>query len=117
MREHQLEALTRAVNDAKVKGEHLAKLSGFKSALVRKIEIKSEQQQMFVTSIVPVVGSASPSTPKHDSSEAKGEKKGRSNVSLVALQQDDRKDGDENKQFALGLIEVSADVEVEFWLR
>ena len=109
IRQHELEALTRAMADAKEKAAHLAKLNGLKLGKARDIHVIDESQRPFVTSVLPVVGSLMPRTarPKVAAKTA--------DVRFVVLQTDDDAQVD-GKPFALGMIEITADVTIDFEL-
>jgi uncharacterized protein YggE len=112
MREHEFEALRRAVTDAKEKAAHLAQLNGLELGDAREIHVVREFQTPFATSVVPVVGAAKPRGLHRDAGVVEDVPK-QTNVQFVAFQADDdaKKEG---KQFALGMIEITAQVSIDF---
>ncbi len=116
IRQHEFEALTRAVTDAKEKGTHLAQLNGFKLGKAREIHVISESQRPFVTSVVPVVGSTMPRGLKRNPTQLTKGAGRSSNVRFVAFQATDDEAKADGKQFALGMIEITADVDIDFEL-
>ena len=118
-KQHEFEARSRAVADAKEKAAHLAELNGFKLGNAREIRIISESQQPFVTSVVPAVAAAQPRGPQKINGNSRQIAKAlprNSKLRFVAFQQ--AKDGAEadGKQFALGMIEITAHVNIDFEL-
>lgn len=114
VRQHEFEALSRAVADAKEKGAHLAKLSGFELGSAREIRVISESHRPFVTSVIPVVGSATPRGLKRNSTQVAKDVGETSNVRFVAFQDPTAEARVDGKQFALGMIEISAHVNIDF---
>jgi uncharacterized protein YggE len=133
-RNHQFEARRRAVTDAKEKAAYLAELNGLKLGKARTIHAIHEVEAPFVTSVFPVVGAAD--VPSHyrggplwaDAEPAPRQVRehtppARPSFRLVAFQ---ARSGDAPKEankaelrgkpFALGYIEISASVNIDFEL-
>ena len=55
-RKNELDALSKAVADAREQAEFLAMLHGYKLGKATDIRIDNESEQPFVTSVIPVVG-------------------------------------------------------------
>lgn len=130
-REHQLEALRRAVADAKEKASHLARLSGLTLGKVRDIRVVHEHEAPFAMSVVPVVGAADEPLRRRVAATAGqtnpgGADPGRRErplpVRLVSLQgsreqaKAEAAAAAETAPFALGLIEVTATIAIDFEL-
>ena len=130
-RERRLEALRRAVADAREKAALLADLNGLALGSARDIEVVTETESPFVISVVPVVGSTD--DPRQDGTTATGrgaELRGREGgnskgplpAGLVAFKapagrpQQAAKAAKKAAPFALGLIDLTASVSIDFEL-
>jgi uncharacterized protein YggE len=130
-REHELEALGRAVADAREKATHLAKVNGLKLGRAIQINVAKEESSPFVMSVIPVVGAAdhvSPRRTAHDTHDGaaigveSGDRQMGAAFRLAAFARGKEgrrpvaaKAGD-GQPFALGKITVSADVSLRFEL-
>lgn len=123
-RQHEFEARKRAVADAKEKAEHLAELSGYKLGKARDIRVSRESHTPFFTSVSPVVGFCDETAPPHgpenrpadaDDSVASAAASG-PQLRLVTYQAPDAAAPAAAKPFALGMIEVTAQVTMDFEL-
>ena len=130
-RQHRLDALRQAVADAQEKAKLLASLNELALGKARDISIEEESQTPFVISLIPSVGAAADrkqrrtagrqieATPRESK---KGGPKHAVRTQLVALQapkkQPAQKEGVEGKKtpFALGLLEVTVSVSIDFEL-
>lgn len=118
-RQHEFEARRRAVADAKEKAAHLAELNGLRLGNAREIHMLSESEHPFVTSVIPVMGSAEPRGArniKRDSKRAAKDVPTDSRVRFAAFQPAKDEAKADGKPFALGMIEITADVEIDFEL-
>jgi hypothetical protein len=120
IRQHEIEARRRAVADAREKATQLAELNGVKLGDAIDIRVIQETEMPFLTSIIPVVGAAEPQNRgKGQGESARVAQSGanRSDVRFVALQPtDDEAAPDAGEAFALGMIEVTAEVAIDFAL-
>lgn len=117
-RQHEFEARRRAVADAMEKATNLAELNGFQLGDARDIRVISESQDPFITSITPVVGAAEPRVPRQVEriSDKVATDPKISSVRLVAFQPPKEEVKANGIPFALGMIEISAYVEIDFAL-
>jgi uncharacterized protein YggE len=124
-RQYESEAMKRAVADAREKAQHLAALNGLKLGKARDIRVQSEGQTPFVISVIPVVGSA------HKHPAQRGTVRQESNAPdpfgaegaplpgkgfyfVAADVRDQKSERTEGKPFAPGLIDTTANVEIDF---
>jgi uncharacterized protein YggE len=129
-RENGLEALRRAVADAREKATLLANLNGLTLGKARDIRIVTEVSSPFVISVVPVVGSSddrmrdgvAEDRGKPEPRTAEGNSKAPAPVRLVAFEaaggqpQREAKSTEKATPFALGLIDHTASVSIDFEL-
>jgi len=130
-RDHELEALRRAVADAREKAALLAELNGLSLGKAADIRVVTESESPFVVSVLPVVGSADDRTPDGQAAdqrgaELRGQEQGDTRrslpVRLVALEapagQPPRavKAAEKAAPFGLGLIDHTASVNIDFEL-
>jgi hypothetical protein len=120
-RQLESEALKKAVTDAREKAEFLARLSGLKLGKARDIRIKSESQTPFVISVIPVVGAAKKKVPQRSdarhSSHAPDPFSGKTAPAgggIFCVASDVGDQVAMGKPFALGLIDTTANVEIDF---
>jgi uncharacterized protein len=131
-RQYNLDALKRAVADARDKAQQLAELNGLKLGKARDIRVSSETQTPFVISVIPVVGSAQHKSQHSNVRNQRDDEnpfgsRGKSPAGkafvLVAVdapdQQGDKHDEaqPDGKPFAVGTISVTAQVEVDFEMK
>lgn len=123
-RQHEFEALRRAVADAKEKATHLAALTDQRLGRARHVQVVNESQRPFVTSIIPIVGGrsrgrgADPFGAQLDGDAAAGKlaadaSPAGSRLLPIAFQQANAA-AEAAAPFALGTIEVSAEVRVDY---
>ncbi len=126
--QHESEARSQAVANAKEKAKHVAELNGLKLGKARNIQILTEHQRPFVSSVVPVVGSAGARSPRRQAvspaSPSSSADPFSSDGSLpfrpVAFRaadeeiQEQRTGKPEQQPFALGTIELTASVSIVF---
>ena len=126
-RPHEFQALKQAVDNAKEKAEHLAGLSGLKLGKVLAVRVRSEYHGEFAMSMS--MGSVQRTTPQRDTERATAQAvepfagskplpgKG---FYFVAAERPLSEKRDEGKAgtrpFALGLIDITAEVDVDFEL-
>jgi len=119
-RQHEFEARKRAVSDAKEKATQLAELNGLKLGDARQIDVVSESYVPFETSVAPSAAAAklrrrgvdrgAPPLVAQDDAH-------RLNGRFVAFQEEGETNDDGGKKpFALGMIEITAHVSIEFEL-
>jgi uncharacterized protein YggE len=123
-RDHELEARTKAVADAKETAGNLAQLAGLKLGKAIRIESYGEQQRPFVTSVIPVVGQVDPfAAPRRGRDnpatvDRASPQRGPAGVTLVAATlagfQAAQPPAGGDGAFGLGQIEFSATVSIEF---
>ncbi len=127
----QFVALGRAVDDAKEKAAHLARLHELTLGKPLDIRVVSEHQAPFVMSVVPVVGAVEEGTQRRAASDGRQTGNGGPeqrcaapslplrSVSFQAPRKPVREDTETAQKaapFALGLIEITAAVEIDFEL-
>lgn len=117
-KEHEFEARRLAVSNAKEKATHLAELNDLTLGMAIDINIYDESADAFVTSIIPTVGAneGNSNDPFGKSRDARNKPISNSNVQYIAHQEDERGAQAGKKLFALGKIEITATVEIEFEL-
>ena len=130
-RQHRRDALRLAVADAQEKARLLASLNELTLGLARDIRIETESQSPFVISLIPSVGAANDRTQRRTAGNPfgatprepiKAGPKRTVRTQLIALQapkkQPAQKGDAEGKKtpFALGLLEVTVSVSIDFEL-
>ena len=117
-RQHEFEARSRAVSDAKEKAAHLAELNGFKLGKAIDIHVIGENFRPFVTSVIPAVGAAEPPSRQHKrrGSDPVVTNLNRTTAQFVAFQPAKDETNADGQPFALGQIEITAEVEIDFEL-
>lgn len=126
--QHESEARAQAVADAKEKAKQLAELNGLKLGKARNIQVVTEHQRPFVTSVIPVVASAgghstrreSGSPARPSSSADPFSSRESSPFRPVAFRVPDEESKQQagakprSQPFALGTIELTASVSIVF---
>jgi uncharacterized protein YggE len=118
-RQYEFEARRRAVADAKEKATQLAELNGFELGNARDIRVTRENLAPFAASVIPVVGSAEPHhsrSAERDSTQISKDVPRNTELQFVAFQPRAEEAKAEGRPFALGMIEISANVDIVFEL-
>ena len=130
-RQLESDALKKAVADARDKAQFLAGLNGLKLGKARDIRVQAESQTPFVISVIPVVGSSKKKAPQRSDARHSSplpDPFGRAKAPLgggffcVASEGadqagDTRGQAATGKPFALGLIDTTARVEIDFEMK
>ncbi|MEQ8786660.1 MAG: SIMPL domain-containing protein [Pirellulaceae bacterium] len=118
-RQHEFEARKRAVSDAKEKATQLAELNGLKLGDALQIDVVSESYVPFASSVAPSAAAAAPRRRGVDRGEpplvAQADSR-RPHSRFAAFQEKVESNGGGKEPFALGMIEITAHVSIEFEL-